>query len=153
MFISKECDYAMRIVRELADGEKKTAEDIGRNESISHQFAYKILKKLEKSGLVRAFRGKTGGYALTKNVGAISLYDVFCAVEGRMVLTACLRDNFACPMNRGDSPCGVHKEFVRLQEMLAAGLKEKTVSEVLGLSRDPGAEASGRERPCDEPVW
>jgi Rrf2 family protein len=143
MFISKECDYAVRIVRELADGEKKTAEDICRNESISHQFAYKILKKLEKSGLLRAFRGKAGGYALTKGADVISLYDVFSAIEGRMILTACLRDDFACPMNKGDSPCGVHKEFVRLQEMLAAGLKEKTVSEVLGLSCGPGAKASG----------
>ncbi|MDR1574291.1 MAG: Rrf2 family transcriptional regulator [Clostridiales Family XIII bacterium] len=139
MFISKECDYAVRIVRELAGGGKKTAEDIGRNERISHQFAYKILKKLENGGLVRAYRGKTGGYELTKSADAFSLYDVFCAVEGRVVLTACLTDGFACPMNKGDSPCGVHKEFVRLQEMLVAGLKEKTVSEVLGSAPAPEA--------------
>jgi Rrf2 family protein len=131
MFISKECDYAVRIVRELADGGKKTAEEIGRNEKISHQFAYKILKKLEKGGLVRAYRGKTGGYTLTKSADAFSLYDVFSAIEGRMILTACLGNDFDCPMNTGDSPCGVHKEFVRLQEMIVAGLKEKTVSAVL----------------------
>jgi Rrf2 family protein len=131
MFISKECDYAARIVRELADGGKKTAEDIGRSEKISGPFAYKILKKLEKAGLVKAFRGKHGGYALTKAPGEFSLYDVFSAIEGRMVLTACLREGFACPMNRGGSPCGVHRELVRLQEMLVAGLKEKTISEVL----------------------
>ncbi|MDR2295691.1 MAG: Rrf2 family transcriptional regulator [Clostridiales Family XIII bacterium] len=143
MFISKECDYAVRIVRALADGEKKTAEDIGRREAISQQFAYKILKKLEKSGLVRALRGKAGGYALTRGLDEFSLYDVFSALEGRILLTACLRDGFACPMNRGASPCGVHREFVRLQEMLAAGLKEKTISEVLGLTRDPDVRVSG----------
>jgi Rrf2 family protein len=133
MFISKECDYAIRIVRDLADGGKKTAEDIGRNEHISQPFAYKILKKLEKGGLVRAWRGKEGGYALVKSADAFSLYDVISAVEGRLVLTACLRDEAACPMNTGDSPCGVHREFARLQEMLAAELKERTVSDVLGL--------------------
>ena len=141
MFISKECDYAVRIVRALADGEKKTAEDIGRSESISHQFAYKILKKLENGGLVHAFRGKAGGYALTRGVEEFSLYDVFSAVEGRMILTACLKEDFVCPMNNGGPPCGVHKEFVRLQEMLSAGLKEKTVSEVLGRTHDAGARA------------
>jgi Rrf2 family protein len=131
MFISKECDYAARIVRELADGGKKTAEDIGRNEKISSQFAYKILKKLEKGGVVRAYRGKNGGYALTKPTDAFSLYDIFSAVEGRLVLTACLQEGLDCPMNRGETPCGVHMELVRLQEMLVEGLKEKTVSEVL----------------------
>jgi Rrf2 family protein len=141
MFISKECDYAVRIIRELADGSKKTVADICRQEHISHQFAYKIVKKLEKAALVRAFRGKAGGYALSKDMDAFSLYDVFAAVEGGMVLTACLREGFICPMNRGDSPCCVHREFIRLQDMLAAGLKEKTVSEVLGLSRGSGTEA------------
>jgi Rrf2 family protein len=133
MFISKECDYAIRIVRELADGKKETAEEISRNEKMSYQFAYKILKKLEKGGLVQAFRGKNGGYALTRGADEFSLYDIFSAIEGRMVLTACLRNDAACPMNRGNSPCGVHKEFVRLQEMLIAGLKEKTIFEVLEL--------------------
>jgi Rrf2 family protein len=131
MFISKECDYAARIVRELADGGRKTAEDIGRNENISGPFAYKILKKLEKGGLVIAFRGKNGGYMLAKDIGAFSLYDIFSAVEGKLILTACLQHGFDCPMNRGESPCGVHTEFVRLQEMLVAGLKEKPVSDVL----------------------
>ena len=144
MLISKECDYAARIVRALADGEKKTAEEIGSGENISHQFAYKILKKLEKGGLVRAFRGKAGGYALTRGVGEFSLYDVFSAVEGRIILTACLQKDFVCPMNRGGAPCGVHKEFVRLQELLSAGLKEKTVSEVLGLTQASGHRAPER---------
>ncbi|MDR2089574.1 MAG: Rrf2 family transcriptional regulator [Clostridiales Family XIII bacterium] len=135
MLISKECDYAVRIVRELADGGKKTAEDIGRKENIPHQFAYKILKKLEKSGLVQAFRGKAGGYALTKDLDEFSLYDVFSAVEERVLLTACLQKDFVCPMNGGESHCRVHREFIRLQELLFAGLKEKKVSEVLGLTR------------------
>jgi Rrf2 family protein len=131
MLISKECDYAVRIIRELANGGRRTVDDIARNEKMSAQFAYKILKKLEKGGLVRAFRGKTGGYELAKDTGAFSLYDIFSATEGRLILTACLQKGFDCPMNRGESPCNVHVEFVRLQEMLVAGLKEKTISEVL----------------------
>jgi Rrf2 family protein len=133
MFISKECDYAARIIRELAGGGRKTVDEIIRREKISGPFAYKILKKLEKGGLVRAFRGKTGGYELAKDTDDFSLYDVFSATEGRLVLTACLQSGFDCPMmNRGEGHCRVHMEFVRLQELLVAGLKEKTVSEVLG---------------------
>ncbi|MDR1247366.1 MAG: Rrf2 family transcriptional regulator [Clostridiales Family XIII bacterium] len=134
MLISKECDYAVRIVREIANGGRRSASDIARNENIPGQFAYKILNKLEKSGIVRAFRGAAGGYELAKDTSAFSLYDVFCAIEGRLILTSCLQSGFNCPMNRGASPCCVHTEFVRLQEMLVAGLKEKTVSEVLDLT-------------------
>ncbi|MDR2089403.1 MAG: Rrf2 family transcriptional regulator [Clostridiales Family XIII bacterium] len=143
MLISKECDYAVRIVRALADGGKKTAEDIGRKENIPHQFAYKILKKLERSGLVRAFRGKAGGYALTKGIDEFSLYDVFSAVEERVILTACLQKDFVCPMNEDGTHCRVHREFIRLQELLFAGLKEKKVSEVLGLACGVDFGASG----------
>jgi Rrf2 family protein len=130
MFISKECDYAARIVRGLADGGKKTVDDICRSENVSSPFAYKILKKLDKGGLVTAFRGKNGGYALAKGIDEFSLYDVFYAIEERLVLTACLQKGFNCSMNRGEKPCAVHVELVRLQELLIAGLKEKTVSEV-----------------------
>jgi Rrf2 family protein len=131
MLITKECDYAVRIIRELANGGRRTVDDIARNEKMSAQFAYKILKKLEKGGLVRAFRGKTGGYELAKGADAFSLYDIFSATEGRLILTACLQSGFDCPMNRGDSPCGVHTEFVRLQKIFIDILKEKTFSEVL----------------------
>ncbi|MDR2770685.1 MAG: hypothetical protein LBB57_01450, partial [Clostridiales Family XIII bacterium] len=80
---------------------------------------------------------------LTRDVGSFSLYDVFAATEEKLLLTACLRKGFACPMNEGGAPCGVHREFVRLQEMLFAGLKEKTISEVLGLAHDADARVSG----------
>ncbi|MDR1572044.1 MAG: Rrf2 family transcriptional regulator [Clostridiales Family XIII bacterium] len=132
MLISRECDYAVRIVRALADGGRKTAETVSAREKISCQFTYKILKKLEKNGLVRSFRGAQGGYSLARGTDEFSLYDIFAAVEGHTLLTACLQKGFDCPMNRGDSPCSVHAEFARLQEAMVSGLKEKRVSEILG---------------------
>jgi Rrf2 family protein len=130
MFISRECDYSVRIIRELADGTKKTAEDISTKERISYQFSYKILKKLETSGLVRVYRGVQGGYALTKSVDTITLYDVFTAIEDQVFITACLQSGFACPMNQNGHPCTVHKEFMRLQEILMASMKEKTLAQI-----------------------
>ncbi|MDR0570250.1 MAG: Rrf2 family transcriptional regulator [Clostridiales Family XIII bacterium] len=131
MFISRECDYAIRVVRALADGEKKTADEICRQENISNQFAYKIMKKLEKKKLLRVYRGVHGGYALTMSVDDLCLYDVFVAMEDHVVLTACLTGNFDCPMNRGDKPCSVHQEFERIQQVLTFAMKEKTLREIL----------------------
>jgi Rrf2 family protein len=131
MFISRECDYAVRILRQLADGTKKTAEVICKQEIIPPQFIYKILKKLEKHGFIRAFRGARGGYTLIKDPAAFSLYDVFTAMDEQVVLTACLQKDFDCPMDRENLRCGVHTEYVRLQALLLAGMKEKTIWDLL----------------------
>jgi Rrf2 family protein len=133
MFISRECDYAIRIIRELADGEKKTVDEICSKEKISNQFSYKILKKLEKKSLVRVYRGVQGGYTLARGIDEITLYDVFIAMEDQMILTACLMQGFDCPMNRGGAPCGVHKEFERLQSLLISTMKEKSLGELLAV--------------------
>jgi Rrf2 family protein len=131
MFISRECDYALRTLRQLADGTKKTAEMIYQQEAIPPQFVYKILKKLEKHGFIRAFRGARGGYMLVKDPNSFNLYDVFVAIDEQVVLTACLQKDFDCPMNTEDSLCGVHAEYVRLQALLLAGMKEKSIGELL----------------------
>ena len=131
MFFSRETDYAVRIIRELSRGGKKTIDDICQNEQIPRQFSYKILKKLEKSGLVRIFRGAGGGYALAVDTASITLFDVINSVEKELHLSECLGHRFNCPLKkRGKTICGVHKEIGRIQGLLMDHLKEKSLSEI-----------------------
>jgi Rrf2 family protein len=129
MFITKESDYAVRIIRELKDGERKTVEHICRQENIPFQYGYKILKKLEMGGLVRSYRGANGGYALAKEPVGITLFDVITAINEELLLFECLGHGFDCPRNRGENSCGVHSEFGRIQGIMLASLKEKPLSE------------------------
>ena len=131
MFITRETDYAVRIIRELSRGGRKTTDAICQNEQIPRQFSYKILKKLEKSGLVRIFRGAGGGYALTGDTAAITLFDVIASIDGEPVLSECLGHGFDCPMTRrGKRICGVHKELNRIQGLLLDHLREKSLAEI-----------------------
>jgi Rrf2 family protein len=98
---------------------------------VPHQYGYKILKKLEKAGLVQGFRGTNGGYALARAPAEMTLYDVVTAVDGPLLLSECLDKNRRCPMNLGKKHCAVHTEFARIQALILAGLKEKTLSEIL----------------------
>ena len=50
MIMTRESDYAVRILRALAGGEKMTVGRICEAEFVPVQFAYKILKKLAKCG-------------------------------------------------------------------------------------------------------
>jgi Rrf2 family protein len=132
MFITKESDYGVRIIRELADGGRKTVQDICAQELVPFQYGYKILKKLEKGGLVRGFRGANGGYALAKGAGDITLFDVVTAVDGDLLISECVGRNYKCPLNRrGKKRCGMHLEFIRIQGIVMDSLKEKKLTEIL----------------------
>ena len=49
MFITRECDYAVRVVRALWGESRLSVSDICEKESVTAPFAYKILKKLQKA--------------------------------------------------------------------------------------------------------
>ena len=48
MIITKETDYALRILRVLLDGEKHSVAEMSETELIPNQFAYQILKALRR---------------------------------------------------------------------------------------------------------
>ena len=136
MLLTKECDYGMRIMRVLGDGQKRTVQAVCDEEHIPHKYAYKILKKLQKAGLVQNKRGPDGGYYLIKPLSAFTLYDVVSAVDERLFLFDCLRDGAACPRNTGEAPCAMHHELARLQNLLIAEMKAKNMAEVLNISEE-----------------
>ena len=76
MIITKETDYALRILRVLLDGEKHSVAEMSETELIPNQFAYQILRKLSAGNLVRVSRGALGGCELSCDLDATSLYDL-----------------------------------------------------------------------------
>ena len=76
MVITRETDYALRILRALLDGKLHTAGQIAQDELLPQAFAYKILKKLEKAGLVEVVRGTAGGCRLSADLTGTSLSGV-----------------------------------------------------------------------------
>ena len=131
MMLTKECDYGLRIIRTLADKEKRTVQTICDIEHIPHKYAYKILKKLQKAGLVQNKRGPDGGYFLLKPINAFTMYDVISAVDDRLFLFECLINEAQCPRNTEDLPCTIHNELIRLQELLVNQMKSKTMEEII----------------------
>jgi len=131
MFLTKECDYGIRIIRALADGQKKTAEEICDIENIPGQFAYKILKKMERGGFLQSCRGRDGGYWLVKSLDEITIHDIITTIDEYLFLNECLRADRPCARNHKSSPCGIHKELVRIQERVVEEFKQKSLKEVV----------------------
>jgi Rrf2 family protein len=129
MFITREADYAIRILRELNGHGRKTVQEICEHEQVPQQYGYKILKKLEKAALVQSFRGASGGYTLARHTKDISLLDVIQAIDRELLINECLGHDYRCPMNSGGKYCGVHSELCRIQEVLTDALKERSLAD------------------------
>ncbi len=124
MHITLESDYAVRIVGCLAaSGSRLDAKTISENTSVSLRFALKILRKLAAGGIVRSFKGKKGGYELSRPASEISLMDVIETVEGKYYLSRCLSPDYEC--TRGMSGrCRYQKIF----DDISADVEKKLAS-------------------------
>lgn len=132
MFITRECDYAVRVIRALVDEERLSVSEICRREEITAPFAYKILKKLQVAKIVKGFRGVHGGYALQKDPGQITLLDVYQAIDPEMFLVECLNPDKQCSRDgAGGVPCQVRQELESIQQRLAGLLSEKSLEKIL----------------------
>ena len=86
MLFTKECDYAIRIMRALSSGELISVSRICEMEHLPSAMTYKITRKLEKSGFLKSCRGTNGGYALNLKLAEISLYDLCAAIDPDILL-------------------------------------------------------------------
>lgn len=81
MIMTRETDYAVRILRALSCGERLTVRQVCDSELVPVQFAYKILKKLASCGYVEIFRGQEGGCRLKADLNELSLYDLMRCIN------------------------------------------------------------------------
>ena len=130
MLITRETDYALRILQNLMDGEKRSVGDISQKELIPQQFAYKIAKKLAKAGFIQITRGVDGGCRLDKDLAEISLYDLITVIEGSYEVNACMDPDFSCT-RRQNGGCSVHPQLLAIQKTLTDQLRSYTLESLL----------------------
>ena len=132
MLLTRETDYALRILRALSDGERHTAGELAGTQQVPQQFTYKILKKLQKAKLVNVIRGADGGCALAVSLDAASLYDVMRATGGDDLVNACMEPGHVCAWRaaRDGVCCGIHCRLADIQEKLNAELKSHSLREL-----------------------
>lgn len=132
MFITRECDYAVRVLRALAGETRLSVNEICERESITAPFAYKILKKLQKAKIVKGFRGVHGGYTMNKGLDELTLFDVYYAIDPEMFIIECMNPKNTCVRDGQDGlPCLVHKELAEIQTELWSMLKRKSLAEIV----------------------
>lgn len=129
MLFTKESDYAIRIVRALQDGEQKNVREICAAEEIPEAFCYKIMKKLNRAGIVDVARGVGGGCRLSRGLQTLTLYDVVVAIEPDFSVMDCV--HHFCSRNAGTEHCRVHRELLEIQRAVEELLRKKTLCDIL----------------------
>jgi FeS assembly SUF system regulator len=134
--ISKLTDYATVILACLAreDGQRRSTADIARLSHLAVPTAGKLLKQLQRSGLVDSTRGLHGGYRLARPARQISAAAILDAMEGPLALTECATGHSQCDLQ---STCSVGGSWQRINEAVRQSLHEITLAELAGIESNP----------------
>ena len=100
MLVSTKGRYALRIMLELAQGEKGAYVPlplIAKKQDISEKYLESIVSALVRGGLVEGMRGKGGGYRLNRELKDYSVGEILRLTEGSLAPVSCLES--------GENPC------------------------------------------------
>lgn len=155
MLVTREADYAIRCVLEVARHGRVSAAKIAAIQGISPTFLGKIVQSLARGGLLTTRRGVGGGVMLAMPLESITLLRVIEAVEGPLCLNDCVADPPQCPQI---DTCPVYPFLERtqgaLREMLSIRLSE--LAELPDLPElappEPAVLASDGDRPTIPPT-
>jgi Rrf2 family protein len=132
MIITREIDYALRILRRLQHGELIATPEICRNENLPIHFVYRILKKLDNAGIVDIARGKDGGAQLSCDLNGLTMYSLVEALGERKYISACTKPGYECEYRRNhNGECGVHDNLSVMQGDLDSLFKSRTILEMI----------------------
>lgn len=131
MLITRETDYALRILQSLLNGEKKSVGEISEQELIPQQFAYKIIKKLSQAGFVQILRGADGGCRLACDLDKVSLFDLMAVTESHYAVNACMDPAYHCPRREKKGRCIIHSRLVGVQQRLDEELRSYNLKSLL----------------------
>lgn len=130
MQITRQADYAVRAMLYLAQNHEASriaTAEIAEKQKIPITFLAKIIAQLGAAGLVRSTRGARGGVALGRAPEAITLLETVEAIDGPMLLNACVGDPDSCPVGQN---CPVHEVWCQAQADLVTRLAQTTFADL-----------------------
>ena len=93
--ISTKGRYALRLLLDLAEHRGEgfiSLKEISERQSISKLYLEQIVTLLNTSNILRANRGKQGGYMLAKEPAKYTVAEILRLTEGNLAPVACLED-------------------------------------------------------------
>lgn len=149
MKMSTKGRYGLRVMIELAlnlgQGPILT-ETIAKNQQISEKYIHLLVRQLKDSGLIKAARGRNGGYFIAREPDEITVLEVVNAMEGKITVVECTSNSAYCDR---DDCCIARDLWTTLSEVIEEALEKVTIGELArqqaGLLRANGLKARGKK--------
>ncbi len=134
--ISRLTDYATVLLAALAGepGRVRTATALADETHIAAPTVSKLLKQLQRAGLVTSTRGLHGGYQLSRPPAQISAATILDALEGPLALTDCAAGHGNCEI---EESCRVSRVWQRLNLAIRRALYDVTLAQLAGIDAAP----------------
>jgi FeS assembly SUF system regulator len=132
--ISKLTDYATVILACLASQPQRlwAASEVAERTRVGLPTVSKLLKKLQRAGLVSSTRGSHGGYQLARAAHQITAAHILDALEGPFAITECSSAHSACGL---ESDCRVGHAWQRVNVAIRRALTDITLAQLAGTER------------------
>jgi Rrf2 family iron-sulfur cluster assembly transcriptional regulator len=88
--VSRQADYAIRVVLDLSRHGEARIKEIAHRQSLSPSYVGRISQRLAKTGILENRRGRLGCLGLACSPDQITLLDVIEAVDGPVKVDRCL---------------------------------------------------------------
>ena len=136
--ISKLTDYGTVILACLAGHPSRlwTAAEVAEATRIGLPTVSKLLKKLQRSGLVISTRGSHGGYQLAQPPAEITAAHILDALEGPFAITECSGAHSNCGL---ESKCAVGHTWQRVNAAIRRALTDISLAQLAGTDRSTTA--------------
>ena len=132
MKVSTRGRYALRMLLDLAEHKEEgfiSLKEIAERQCISKQYLEQIVSLLNTSNILKANRGKQGGYMLAKEPSEYTVKEILRLTEGSLAPVACLEEEVntcdrvdfckTLPVWKGlDKVITDYLESITLQDML-----------------------------------
>lgn len=134
--ISRLTDYATVLLAALAGDPQRvqTAAALAAQTHIAAPTVCKLLKQLQRAGLVSSTRGLHGGYQLARPAAQISVAAILDALEGPVALTDCAAGHGNCGI---EETCRVSRVWQRLTVVIRRALYDVSLAQLAGLDSAP----------------
>ena len=132
--VTKLTDYATVVMTVLAAHSQTapdtvlSASELAERAGLETPTVAKVLKPLAQAGLIKAFRGASGGYRLARAAEAIGLIDIVEALEGPLGMTECSVHTGNCGIEQS---CGVRANWNRINDVVIEALRGVTLAQML----------------------
>ncbi len=128
--LTRNTDYAIRAVSFIAKKGKDTisASELVKELRIPHHFLRKILQTLNKNDILKSYKGKGGGFRLSRPSDKINLLDLIKVFQGDLKLNECFFKKLVCPNKR---KCILKKKIDKIEKYVLSELAVITVKDLL----------------------